>query len=127
MTPNPTARDPVRSLFGIALALTVATALLRDIHGVQLGYDLLAFVWFASLFVTAIGVLAAIVETARSSGARSLYFAIILLSGQLLGFREEMDKSVVALSAVSLWILLAILVAVEAWSLRPPPSDEDES
>jgi len=93
---------------------------------VRLKYDPLAFVWFASLVATAVSVLAALIEAARSRGTRSLYFAVIVLSGQVLGFREEMDESVVSVGAVSLWGLLASLVVVEIWSLmRPTPPPED--
>jgi len=123
---TPTSRDPARSLFGIALALTVAAILLREVHDVRLVYDALAVVWFASLFATAVSVVASLVDAAKSRRVRPLYFAVILLAGQVFGFAEEMDGDVVSLGAAFLWALLATLLFVEASSLmRPAKPAED--
>ena len=124
--PPPAPRDVVRSLFSVAVALALAALLLREIHGVRLSYDALAFVWFASLFAGAVSVVASLVDTAKTRRLRSLYFAVAVVAGQLLGFQGEMDEGIVSVLATLFWALLAALIVMEVWSvLRPsPPSDD---
>lgn len=118
----------MRSLFGVAVALALAAVLLREIHGVRLSYDALAFVWFASWFAGAVSVAASLVDTAKTHRQRSLYFAAVVVAAQLLGFQEEMDDGIASLLAALLWALLAAVIVMEAWSLlrsSPPVDDLD--
>lgn len=124
----PDSRDAVRSLFGIAIALALASVLLREIHGVRLSYDFLAIVWFASWFAGAISVVASLGDAAKTRRARSLYFAVAVVAGHLLGFQEEIDDGVASLIAALLWALLAAVIAMETSSLlrSSPPADDPD-
>lgn len=121
-------RDAVRSLFGIAIALALASVLLREIHGVRLSHDFLAIVWFASWFAGAISVVASLGDAAKTRRARSLYFAVAVVAGHLLGFQEEIDDGVASLIAALLWALLAAVIAMETSSLlrSSPPADDPD-
>lgn len=124
----PASRDVVRSLFGIAVALTLAVVLLREIHEVRPPYGSLAFVWFASWFAGAVSVAASLLDIAQTGRPRSLYFAVVVVGGQLLCFQDEMDDGVASVLAALLWALLAAVIVMEAASLlRPdlPPVDVD--
>lgn len=119
-------RDTVRSLFGIAVALGLATLLLREIHEVRLVYESLGFVAFAAWFAAAISVVASLVEAARDRRMRSLYFAVALVAGHLLAFSKEMDSGVRSTLAALLWALLGAVLVVESASLlRSSPRVDD--
>ncbi|MEM9458364.1 MAG: hypothetical protein AAGF11_29575 [Myxococcota bacterium] len=119
-------RDAVRSLFGIAVALGLATLVLREIHEVRLAYESLGFVAFAAWFAAAVSVVASLVEVARDHRMRSLYFAVALVAGHLLAFSQEMDGGVRSIVAAFLWALLGGVIVAEGASLlrQRPPVDE---
>lgn len=122
----PPARDVSRSLFGIAVATALASVVLREIHEVRLSYDLLSFVWFASWVAGGVSVVASLLDTAKTGRPRSLYFAVVVVAGQLLAFQKEMDDGVASMLAAFLWALLAAVVLMEVRSLlrSSPPSDD---
>ncbi|MEM6295832.1 MAG: hypothetical protein AAGA54_31460 [Myxococcota bacterium] len=110
-------RDATRALFVIALTLGAATLVLRDVYGVRLGYDALAFVWFAALAAAAVSLVASLLDAARTRRTRSLYFAVVVTALHVLGFRQDMDESLRLALAALLMLLLAVVLVVEAASL----------
>ncbi len=127
--PARSSRDPIRSLFGIAVGLWIAALLLREIHEVRLYTGPQSFIMLAAWVAAVISVVASLLEVARDYRLRSLYFAVALAAGHVLAFPTMMDGSVRTLIAGLVWVLLGAVVLVEGHSLlrqSPPTGDEDD-
>jgi len=120
------ARDPVRSLFGVAVALGLAALLLREIHEVRLSTQPLGVVVLIAWVAALVSILASLREVARDHRVRSLYFAVALAAGHLLAFPKLMDGAVRTVLAGFVWALLAAVVAVEFWNLVQRPARVDD-
>lgn len=80
----------------------------------------------AAWAIAPIGVAASLVDFARHHRVASLYLAVGLVAAHLLAFEQEMDGAAHRAVTALLWLLLGMLVVVEAVSLvrRAPASNE---